>query len=402
MSGVLEGVKVLELGAWVAGPGAGAVLGDWGAEVIKVEDPVTGDPVRGWRSISGIQVTDVHFWFELYNRNKKSIGLDLRSKAGQGIFYKLVEKADVFLTNFQYSVLEKLKIDYKTLSALNPKLIYGVVNGYGTKGPDVEKPGYDITAFWSRSGILNKMIAPGRPPMMPPHAIGDTSCGMFLAGAISAALFNRERTGKGQQIDLSLFQAAMWVAAMDVQTVLHKGVAMPKLDRTTVPSPLENSYWTKDEKWLHITMIQSDRFWPTFCQALKIEHLEKDEKFKDLNARADHSTELISILDGIFITKTRSEWEEIFQQNGLICAPIKSFAEVVTDTQALANDFFVEVDHPVGGKVRLVATPIIFRETPASVRTSAPELGQQTEEILLGLGYSWEDIAGFKDKKAIN
>lgn len=402
MSGVLEGVKVLELGAWVAGPGAGAVLGDWGAEVIKIEDPVTGDPVRGWRSISGIQVTDVHFWFELYNRNKKSVGLDLRTEGGREIFYKLVEKADVFLTNFQYPALEKLKVDYKTLAALNPRLVYAVISGYGKEGPDVEKPGYDITAFWARSGILNKMILPGSQPMMPPHAMGDTSTGMFLAGAISAALFNRERAGVGQQLDLALFQAAMWVAAMDVQTVVHKGVAMPQVSRAATPSPLENTYFTKDKKWLLITMIQSDRFWPSFCKALKIEHLEKEERFKDMNVRAANSAELISILDGIFASKPRAEWEAIFQEHGLICSPVNSFADLPNDVQAKENNFFVEVDHPVGRKVKLVATPVLFEKTPASIRTSAPELGQHTEQILLDLGYSWEDIVSFKDKKAIN
>ena len=402
MSGVLEGVKVLELGAWVAGPGAGAVMGDWGAEVIKIEDPVAGDPVRGWRSISGIQVTDVHFWFELYNRNKKSIGLDLRIEAGREILYKLVAKADVFFTNFQYSVLEKLKIDYKTLSGVNPKLIYGVASGYGKEGPDVEKPGYDITAFWARSGILNKLIPQGGVPWMPPHAMGDSSTALFLAGAISAALFHRERTGVGQQIDLSLFQAAMWVAAMDVQTVIHKGVALPQIHRSANPSPLENSYLTKDKKWLLITMIQSDRFWPAFCKALKIEHLEKDEKYQDMYVRATHNAELISILDSIFATKSRAEWETIFKEHGLICSPINSFADLPSDVQAKENNFFVEVDHPVGRKIKLVATPVQFNKTPATIRTSAPELGQHTEEVLLDLGYSWEDIAGFKDKKAIN
>ncbi len=402
MSGVMEGVKVIELGAWVAGPGAGAVLGDWGAEVIKIEDPLTGDPVRGWRSISGIQVTDVHFWFEVYNRNKKSIGLDLRKEEGREILYKLVAKADVFFTNFQYSVLEKLKIDYDTLSALNPKLIYGVVSGYGKEGPDVEKPGYDITAFWSRSGILNKLIPPGGSPWMPPHAMGDSSVAMFLAGAISAALFHRERTGMGQQIDLSLFQSAMWVAAMDVQTVMYKGMAMPQINRAVNPNPLENTYFTKDKKWLIITMIQSDRFWPAFCKALKIEHLEKDEKFKDMYVRAEHNDELISTLDDIFATKTRSEWENIFNEHDLICSPINSFTDLPDDVQAMENNFFTEVDHPVGRKVKLVATPVQFQKTPASIKTTAPEVGQHTEKILLELGYTWEDISSFKEKKAIN
>lgn len=402
MSGALEKIKVLEFAAWVAGPGAGAILGDWGAEIIKIEDPITGDAVRSWRSIRGIQITDVHFWFEVYNRNKKSVGLDLRSELGREIFYKLVKKADVFLSNFQYPVLEKLKVDYKTLSSLNPMLIYAVVNGYGKRGRDSEKPGYDLTTFWARSGILNKMIPSGADPVLPPHAMGDTTVGMFLAGAISAALFDRQRTGLGQELDLSLFHAAAWVAAMDVQTVLHEGKPIPQIERTKLSTPLENMYKTKDGKWLLIVMIQSDRFWPSFCKALKIEHLEKDAKFKDAVSRERHCSELISMLDGIFITKTCLEWEKVFEENGLICGPIQSFDDIVNDPQALENGLFSELKHhATGKKIRLVSTPINFDRTPASVRTSAPELGQHTEEILLELGYCREDIASFRDKRVI-
>jgi crotonobetainyl-CoA:carnitine CoA-transferase CaiB-like acyl-CoA transferase len=402
MSGALEKVKVIELGAWAAAPTAGAVLGDWGAHVIKIEDPKTGDPMRGWRSIRGIKVKDVHFWFELYNRNKRSIGLDLRSEAGRDIFYRMVKQSDVLLSNFQIPVLERLKVDYQTLSDLNQRLIYAVVSGYGKRGKDTEKPGYDITAFWSRSGILGKFIPDERkPPVMPPFGMGDTIVGTYIAGAISAALFNREKTDQGQELHISLYQAAVWSAAMDVESVLYTGSQIPQIDQTEVPNPLENDYLTKDGKWLHVTMIQSDRFWPSFCKALEIEHLINDERFKDAASREKNNTEIISILDGIFVKRTCSEWERVFEENELICAPVQVFKDVVNDSQALENDFFVEADHPVAGKMKVVNTPITFGGTPSSVRMSAPEVGQHTEEILLELGYSWEEIVSFKDKGAI-
>jgi crotonobetainyl-CoA:carnitine CoA-transferase CaiB-like acyl-CoA transferase len=401
MSGVLEGIKVIELAAWIAGPGTGAVLADWGAEVIKIEDPVTGDPVRGWRSISGIKVTDVHFWFENYNRNKKSIGLDLRKEQGREILYKLVKATDVFVTNFQYPTLDKLKVNYEILSNLNPRLIYAALSGYGKKGADVDKPGFDISTFWARTGIINKMTYSDRSPLMPPHAIGDTTCGMFAAGAISAALFNREKTGLGQCIDVALFNAGVYVASMDMMPVLYQGTPLPQIDRRNNPNPLENVYLTKDGKWLQVVMIQADKYWTNFCKAMKLEHLANDDKFKDVHVRAVNNQELIALLDPLFVAKTSQEWVQIFQEFGLICAPICAFTDVVNDPQALANNFFAEIDHPVGKKVKLVNTPVQFSRTPAQVKTPAPELGQHTEEILLDSGYSRDEVAYFKEKGII-
>ncbi len=401
MSGPLEGVRIIELGAWVAAPGATAVLGDWGAEIVKIEDPFTGDPVRGWTSIRGINITDVHFWFEAYNRNKKSLGLDLRLDEGRTILYKLVDRADVFISNFQYSVLDKLKINYDTLSKINPGLIYGVVSGYGKNGPDVEKPGYDITAFWARSGVLDKIIPEGEAPIMPPVAMGDTIVGTFMAGAVSAALFNREKTGEGQEIDLSLFHAAAWAGTMDMQACLHTGRPIGQISRKDVPNPIDNEYFTKDKKWIRVVNIQSDRFWPDFCKAAGIEYLEDDERFKDTMARHTNNTELISIISDIFVKKTAREWETIFMAKGLACATIQGFQDVLNDPQAIENGFFSEVEHPSAGKIKMMSTPFKFSRTPAEVKTSAPEVGQHTEEILLELGYSWEDIIQYKDKKAI-
>jgi len=402
MSGPLNGVRIIELGAWVAGPGATAVLGDWGAEIIKIEDPFTGDPVRGWTSIRGINVTDVHFWFEGYNRNKKSLGIDLRLEEGRAILYKLVERADVFISNFQYPVLEKLKIDYETLSGINPGLIYGVVSGYGIKGPDVEKPGYDITAFWARSGVLEKFIPDGEAPIMPPVGMGDTIVGTFMAGAVSAALFNREKTGEGQKIDLSLFHAGAWAGTMDMQACLHTGKPIGQISRLEVPNPIDNEYFTKDKKWIRVVCLQADRLWPDFCEAVGIEHLAGDEKFKDTPARHSNNAELIAIISDIVVKKTAKEWESIFMEKGLACSTYQGFQDVVNDPQAIENEFFAEVDHPSAGKIKMMSTPFKFSKTPAEIRTSAPAVGQHTEEILLELGYSWEEIIQHKDKKAIN
>jgi len=401
MAGILEGVKVVELGHWVAIPSACAILSDWGAEVIKIEDPGGGDALRGMRSLEGVTMEPVHFVWELCNRNKKSLAVDLRREEGREVVYRLVKEADVFLSNFQPAVLERFRMDYTSLSRINPGLVYGVLTGYGRAGPDREKPGYDYSAFWARSGIMDKIGEPESPPPPQRPGLGDNTTAMLVAGAVAAALFHKQRTGKGQELHFSLFNTAVWALSIDIQVALAKGVEIPKTDRRRVKNPLWNTYRTGDGRWLQFVMIQSDRFWPRFCRAIGKPELENDPRFNSQEARERNCEELISIISRVIQSRTLEEWERILTEHELIFSRVQSVSEVIADPQARENEFFAEVEHPVTGRLRLVASPVKFSQNPPQVRSRAPELGEHTEEILLGLGYSWEDIARLKESEVI-
>ncbi len=402
MPGALEGIRVLELGHWVAVPSAAAILADWGAEVIKVEEPAAGDAMRGFRSVEGVSVGEVHFWFEQVNRNKKGVALDLRQEPGRQVLYRLVKNSDVLVSNFQVPVLERFGLDYATLSRLNPRLVYAVLTGYGREGPERDKPGYDYSAFWARGGLMSKIGEPDSPPPPQRPGMGDNVTSMLIAGAISAALLARERTGVGQELDLSLFNTAVWVLSMDIETALFAGAEVPKTDRRRARNPLWNTYKTRDGQWLQLVMLQSDRFWSPFCQAIGHHDLEHDPQFDSSLHREENCAALVSILEEVIASGDCAHWEEPFTQHQLIFSRVQSVTDVTQDPQAVANQFFPQVPHPVCGQLKLVASPVKFSGTPAEVRAPAPELGQHTEEVLLEVGgYTWDELAKLKDKGTI-
>lgn len=402
MAGALEGVKILEVAEYIAMPSAIAVLADWGAEVIKVENTRGGDGIRGVRSIEGVKTRELHVWWEQTNRNKKSVAIDLWQKEGQEIVYKLAQKSDVFATNFTPPVVERFQIDYETLRKINQRLIYAHLTGFGKAGPDKNKPGYDFIAFWAYSGIMSRLGPPGTAPPPQRPALGDNLTAGFIAGAISAALYAREKTGKGQALDFSLFQYGVWGLSMDITMALIQGEELPRTDRKKVSNPLWNTHQTKDGDWMQIMCLQSERYWPQFCRALGIEHLQHDPKFNSHEKREQNNVELISIIESIISTKTCSELEDSFTKAGeIIYGRVHTPLQVINNPQALANDFFPEVEHPSGRKIKLIASPAKFSETPASIRSTAPVLGQHTEEVLLDLGYDWDAITNLKTKGVI-
>jgi len=402
MAGALEGIKILEVSQYIAMPSAIAILSDWGAEVIKVESTAGGDAMRGMMGCEGVSWTELNPWWEQPNRNKKSIAVGLWLEEGREIIYKLVPRMDVFDTNFTPPVVEKFALDYETLRKLNPRLIYGHLTGYGKVGPDKDRPGYDYVAFWARSGIMSSLGQPGTPPPTAREGLGDCITAGFMAGAIVAALYAREKTGKGQALDFSLYHHGVWTLGQDMAMTLIQGELPPRTDRKKVWNPLWNTYQTKDGVWMQFICLQSERYWPQFCQALGIEHLQNDPKFESHEKRQQNNVELISIIDSIMPTKTYDEWVDSFTRAGeIIYGRVQTAAEVINDPQALANNFFAEIDHPCGRKIRLINSPANFSETPAAIRSAAPALGQHTEEVLLDLGYSWEDIAKLKDKNII-
>ncbi len=405
MTGILEGIRVVDMGHVVAVPAACATLADWGAEVLKIE-PLSGEMGRGFKRIFGVNTAvkldggQVSWYVQVLNRNKKGLAVDLKKEAGRDILYKLVQRADVFISNYELGSLKRLKLDYATLSQFNPKLIYGVLTGYGTVGPDKDERGFDYAAAWARSGMQHQIGERGSPP--PPQRGGmmDRTVAAHIVGGILAALLHREKTGEGQELEFSLYHSGVWTLAEDIQAALM-GTPLPKQDRTKAANPIFNSYSTKDGRWFQLVMLQSDIQWPDFCRAIDRPDLENDPRFNNMDTREEHCEELIRILDEIFTSKNRDEWERCFRENNCIYGRVATPVEVTTDPQAVANGFFAEIHHPSGGEMKVVTTPVKFRQNPASLRNPAPEIGQHTEETLLDLGYSWDDITQLKEQEVI-
>ncbi|MEE9515606.1 MAG: CoA transferase [Candidatus Adiutricales bacterium] len=400
MTGILEGLKVIDMGHFVAVPSAGAMLADWGADVLKIE-PIDGDAQRSFINLL-LKFTGatVNWRFEIHNRNKKSMALNLKTEAGRDILYKLVKNADVFMTNYEQTAIKKLKMDYPVLSRINPGLIYAFITGYGTVGPDKDERGFDFAAAWARTGIQYLMTEPGSSPPNQRGGMMDRTVGTQMVAGICAALYNREKTGNGQELELSLYHSGVWTLAADLQVALG-GVPLNQNDRKSVINPLWNNYQTRDGRWLQLAMLQSDLSWPGFCRALERPELENDPRFKSLEDRGENCAALIGILDEVFAIKDRAEWEDRLKKYDCIFGRIESPEEVINDPQAQANGFFSDVEHPEAGKVKYVTTPVKFSQNPAAIKTASPELGQHTEEILLELGYGWDDIVELKDQGAI-
>jgi len=400
---VLRNVNVVELGHWVAMPDACAILGDWGADVIKIEAAGSGDALRGVMSYEGLSTTErgINCLFEHQNRNKRSFALNLKHEKAKEILRRLIERADVFATNLRTEAVSRAGLDHDTLTKLYPRLIYAIVNGYGFTGKDKNKPGYDYSAFWARSGCMAKFAEQGGPPQPQRAGVGDNVAGMLIAGAVCAALFHRESSGKGQTLFFNLYHTAIWALSHDIELALFRGIEAPNTKRDSVVNPLWNVYQTKDGRWLQLVMVQSDRYWPIFCKVMGLEHLQDDNRFSDASSRQNNSKVLIPILDSAFRTKTCTEWERLYDENDLVCGRVQSVTEVVNDPQAWENQFFCEIEHPICGRMKYITSPVRFGSAAPDIRLVAPQIGQHTEEVLLELGYEWDDIATFRNDGVI-
>jgi crotonobetainyl-CoA:carnitine CoA-transferase CaiB-like acyl-CoA transferase len=396
--GPLAGIKVVEMGVFVAGPAAAAVLGDWGAEVVKIENPEGGDPIRALMAMGLVPFEpEINPALELDNRNKRSVTLDVQKPEGREVLLRLLRNSDVFVSNIRAQALERLRLGYRDLKAWNPRLVYATLSGYGTRGPDKDRAAFDYAAFWARSGAMASLGEPGGPPPTQRPAMGDHPAGLALAGAISAALYHREKTGEGQEIHLSLFQAGLWMMASDIETALITGLGYVPTGRL-VPNPLWNHYRARDGKWFHLVMLQADRYWPKFCAAIGEPDLAKEERYDGVVKRARNAAALIEKFDRVFATKDLSEWAEIFDRYELIWAPVQTVLEASADAQALALEAFASVPHRSGQEIRVLKSPVEFGGTPPTIRRGAPELGEHNEEVLLEHGYSWEDLAALREK----
>lgn len=397
MAGPLNGVRVVEITMFQQGPKAGARLGDLGADVIKVE-PKEGDPARGFMRLIGATagLKGPNYYFESHNRNKRSIALNLKSAQGMEIFLKLIDKADVFVTNMSIDAPIKMGIGPEVLLKRNPRLIYAHSSGWGRKGPDATELSFDYTGI-ARSGFMMCAGERNSPPSSMLPGMGDEMGGLMLAWGVTAALYAREKTGKGQLVDTSLMGSIIQLAGLIMDAPAMLGQEFPRDTRADAGNPMYNHYRCRDDKWIAVAHLQPDRYWPLFCKAMEIAELEQDPRFNSLEARGKNSTELVRILDEKFAKKSRDEWIDQLKKGGCICTPVQTPIEVSRDPQAFANNYFIEVDHPSMGKTRMVGFPWDFSDTPASWRKPAPGLGQHNEEVLLELGYSKEEIARLKE-----
>lgn len=332
----LSGFRVVELATFMAAPSCGRLLADWGAEVIKVETP-GGDAFRYFGpSMSMKAADDENPAFEMLNTRKSSVVIDLKNAEGQKIFHDLLATADVFLTNNRTEALQKLRIDYDSLKEKYPKLIFAWVTGFGEKGPDVNQPGYDVVAFWGRTGYLADLTQPDSYPVNSPAGAGDNTVGMSLFAGVCAALLRRSRTGKGEKVSVSLYGAAIWFAGAIITSVQEKyGNIYPKEKAMT--SPLARAYQCKDGEWIMLSVLEYDRYWATFCRAVGREDIVNDERFNKRDHMMKHKPALGKIMEETFMTKTLDEWITILRTHDIVHDKLRHFKDVLTDEQAWAN-----------------------------------------------------------------
>jgi crotonobetainyl-CoA:carnitine CoA-transferase CaiB-like acyl-CoA transferase len=401
MSEPLEGVRVVEVSMWGFVPSAGGVLADWGAEVIKIEGP-TGDPIRGLVS-SGVGKTDgITYPWELFNRRKRGLALDLKESVAQKIVHELAATADVFLTSLLPRTRTKLGIDHDAIRATNPQIVYAVGSGLGPHGAEADKGGYDSITFWARGSVSASVSPAGSPPLgMPTGAFGDSLSGMALAGGVAAALAKKAQTGEGSLVDASLLGTAMWSMQMGIVGAAVAGVPeLPKLDRTNPPNPLVNTYRTKDDRWVALCMLQPDLYWAGLCVAIGRTDLVDDVRFATMDVRAQHTAECIAELDKAFAERTLDDWKVALATQPGQWDVVNRVSDVANDSQALANGFLQTVDYGNGRELPLVANPVQFDRSPPEL-APAPEFGADTDEILLSLGWDWDAILEAKASGAV-
>lgn len=383
MAGPVEGIKVIELGVWVAGPAAGGILADWGADVVKIEPP-GGDPARMFGRMLGCDL-GVNPPFEMDNRSKRSVVLDLSSEDGRVAALELLDGADVFLTNIRLPALRRVGLDFDAVAARNPRLIYGLITGYGESGPDADRAAYDVAAFWSRAGVAHLLTPPGGTPPFQRGGMGDHLAGMTLAAAVCAALLARERTGQGQLVSTSLYRQGAYTVSFDLNTYLLTGQPISLGQRESMGNPCMNNYAAADGRRFWIVGLEAGRHWPPLCRVVGRPDWLTDPRFADARSRAAHAVELIGELDTIFATKPLAEWAKIFAaEPEFFWSPVQSLEDVVADEQFHAAGGIVYV--PDGqSSVPMVATPADFHGTPCAPRSTAPGLGEHTEEVLAEL-----------------
>ena len=400
MNQPLEGIRIIDCGIYHAGPGGPAILGDLGAEVIKIEQPSTGDPIREQKRIGRISMElkgDRNLFYEGANRNKKSVTVNLKTIEGQDILHRLIRKSDVFLTNMRPKALKTLNIEYQTLREINPSLIYAKVSAFGQKGPDRDRGGFDYQGQ-ARSGFMYSMGEKNTPPMVSQFGIIDQATAIMASLEIITALFVRERSGVSQEVHVSILGTSTFLLYFNILMAQMKRFDPPRHDRKR-ENPLRNHYCCSDGCWLMMTLTPEDRHWGPLCRALGIPEIENDPRFNHPDQRLDNAEMLITIFDRIFETRPRDEWLRIFSDYDLFACAVNRLSDLENDSQIIENEYLVDFEHPVLGKIKIPGFPIHFGRSVVGTKSAAPDLGQHTDNILKTIGgFSTDEISSFRAK----
>ncbi|MEU5841136.1 CoA transferase [Rhodococcus sp. NPDC047139] len=404
----LEGIRILEVAQFTFVPAAGAVLADWGADIVKVEHAENGDAQRGLVRVLGLDASKAGSSFapimEGPNRSKRSIGIDLANPEARPVLEELIRRSDVFLTNYLPGPRAKLAITLDDVRAINPKIIYVTGSGFGTEGPDADKGAYDATAFWARGGSADGVMPPDAEHMafMPSGAYGDNIGGMTIAGGIAAAIAGRERTGEPSEVDVSLLAVGAWATQFSVNLSLFTGGRLPKVQRKTAApgNPLSGSYRTADGRWLQFSMLQPTRYWNEFVTALGLDDLVDDPRFTTMEAIFQHAEEIGNLFADAIGQRDYDDWLEVFASLTGQWAPVQDGWDLGHDEALVANGRIVEVVDADGKPQKLVASPVKFDK--ALVRmTRAPQFAEHTDDILRELGFDDDKLIELKIAGAV-
>ena len=402
MSAPLDDITVISIESWMAAPSASAILADLGADVIKVE-PLTGDPMRGLSRPAKIEgaFKSYDFQFDVDNRGKRSIAVALDTPAGAALVQKLAGSAHIFMCNLLTHRQARFGLDPASLLAINPKLVHATLTGYGTTGPEAQRPGYDVTAFFGRSGLYDASREgdDGTVPMARP-AQGDHTTGLAMVGAILAALRMAERTGKGQVVETSLFETAVWTQATDYGVTAVDRAPVRRRSRHQLLSPTANRYPCGDGKWVVLNMPEESA-WPRLCRVIGRTQWLDDPRFVDARARYQNMAALVDGIDAALAAKGRDEWGVLFDAQGMIWGPVLALHEVAGDPHAHAIGLFPEIQHTQLGAYRTVNAPMRFHTADVKPRSPAPALGEHSREVLRGLGITATEIDHLIEQKVI-
>ena len=390
---IFSGLKVVDLSSFIAGPAAAVMLSDYGADVIKVEPP-TGDAFRSIYRLPPQPRSRDNYPWHLDNRNKRGMTLDLKSPHAGEILERLVKWADVLIVNTPHPARKKLKLEYEDVAPWNPRLVYADLTGYGEKGPDSALPGFDITAYWARSGLLSLTRDAGAPPTLPPSGSGDHATAVTLFSAIVTALYRRERTGKGSYVTTSLLAAGVWSCGLYVQAALCDAKFFPLHDRLKPPNALINMYRASDDNWF-VLVLTPDK-WAALATAIGRPDLLTDSRFAEPAKQAANSADLTAVLEEVFTSEPMSHWREIFDHAHLTFGVVHAPSQVSEDPQLLANEIVVPLQGAGGALQSTISSPIQVHDVAKVPAKRAPEIGEHNEEILKELGFGPSEIENLR------